>query len=519
MWDKDKKSCKTKLEYIGTIDEEGNLVPKRMKLVKANVTEDGNEKLSVISSSRIGMVRPLARICEETGLSEVLEECFPLTHDTLLSLAMYHAASGSNAAYLFPLWQEDHECPIGSDSLTSQDISRLYASVDEARIKEFLRRWRSRASSGNSTFHDITSISSYSKDNELVEYGYNRDKEDLPQINLAMVVDSGNRLPLYYKVHEGSITDVTTLKGVLGEGFAFNMKKLTFVMDKGFFSVGNIGRMYSFGYHFIVSMSLASNRTCEAIDKVRDSLRHPRNIITTSAKETFYAMSMEDHWNSEGMHRPCRIHVFTKDIQDLSLRSRNLDLRLQGCYEELNRGEFIDVHAPLYARYFTETVNEDGTKSYDYNDESIRNSENRYSGYLAIVTDQMEMSSLDVIELYRDKDGVEKVFDDVKNTQDCRRLGIHNHRTLAGKMFVLFLASILISEVRQRMKTYEGNGWSFDSIRRALDKITYTKVKLGHNKRPKDLYSDIPAKSRLILASLLKVDPKDVEDSLSKIIV
>ena len=131
----------------------------------------------------------------------------------------------------------------------------------------------------------------------------------------------------------------------------------------------------------------------------------------------------------------------------------------------------------------------------------------------------MDMSPLDVMELYRDKDGVEKVFDDVKNTQDCRRLGIHSHRTLAGKMFVLFLASILISEVRQRMKAFEGKGWSFDSIRRALDKITYTKVKLGHNKRPKTLYSDIPAKSRLILAALLKIDPKDVDDTLSKIIV
>ena len=34
-----------------------------------------------------------------------------------------------------------------------------------------------------------TSISSYSKENEMVEFGYNRDYEDLPQINLGLVVD------------------------------------------------------------------------------------------------------------------------------------------------------------------------------------------------------------------------------------------------------------------------------------------------------------------------------------------
>ena len=67
-------------------------------------------------------------------------------------------------------------------------------------------------------FNDITSISSYSRENELVEYGYSRDHEDLPQINLGLIVDSGSHLPLHYHVHDGDIHDVTTLKQVLKEG-------------------------------------------------------------------------------------------------------------------------------------------------------------------------------------------------------------------------------------------------------------------------------------------------------------
>ena len=48
--------------------------------------------------------------------------------------------------------------------------------------KEFLKRWRKEASTGKACFNDITSISSYSRENELVEFGYNKDHEDLPQI-------------------------------------------------------------------------------------------------------------------------------------------------------------------------------------------------------------------------------------------------------------------------------------------------------------------------------------------------
>jgi transposase len=128
--------------------------------------------------------------------------------------------------------------------------------MDEARRKQFLLEWRKATATGEACFHDITSISSYSLKSDVVEYGYNRDKEDLPQINLGMVTDSGNRLALYYRSHDGSISDVATLKHVLHEGYAFNMNKLTFVMDKGFFSTQNIGMMYSYGYHFIISMTL-----------------------------------------------------------------------------------------------------------------------------------------------------------------------------------------------------------------------------------------------------------------------
>jgi transposase len=63
--------------------------------------------------------------------------------------------------------------------------------------------------------YDITSISSYSELNEYIKYGHNRDKEKLPQINLAMLFSQKGRLPVYFQRTPGNITDVTTLHNLL----------------------------------------------------------------------------------------------------------------------------------------------------------------------------------------------------------------------------------------------------------------------------------------------------------------
>ncbi len=58
---------------------------------------------------------------------------------------------------------------------------------------------------------DITSESSYSELIEDVEWGYNRDHEQLPQVNLCMMVGETSRLPVHQTVYAGSHKDVRTL--------------------------------------------------------------------------------------------------------------------------------------------------------------------------------------------------------------------------------------------------------------------------------------------------------------------
>ena len=58
---------------------------------------------------------------------------------------------------------------------------------------------------------------------------------------------------------------------------------------------------------------------------------------------------------------------------------------------------------------------------------------------------------LSALEIYRNKDEVEKGFDNLKNEQDCKRLRIHSERAMQGRLFVQFLSLILSSEIRNIM--------------------------------------------------------------------
>ena len=514
VWNKEKKQAETALEYVGRVDDDGNLIPKRRHLVKADVTEE--TQLSMLDEKRVGFVRALWEISSEIKLTETLKEAFPKTWRAILSLAFYYASTGRNAAYMFPSWAEDHESPIIGKALTDPDISRLFSGMEGSRRKDFLRKWRDAATSGRPCFHDITSISSYSRENEMVEFGYNRDHEDLPQVNLGLIVDSGSRLPIYYHVHDGGIRDVSTLEHVMREGFSFNMKKLMFVMDKGFYSRQNISAMYGNGYGFIAAMPLSSGIAKSAIDEARKGIRHPGSIMKTDNGEALYAKTKESHWSNESYGWPCRFHVYTSENEDIGRRGVRLDSKLAECLKELNSGGWVDAHAHLYAKYFEMNAGEDGKKTYSYKEEALRKAESRYAGYLVIVTDQVALSAKEVLDIYRAKDAVEKAFYDLKNEQDAKRLGTHSAAAMDGKLFTLFISAILISEIRKRMAGFEEE-WTLNKVRTALDKITFSKVKVENLKKAKNLRGIVSARQRSYLARLLDCTEKEAGGKLFSI--
>ena len=88
--------------------------------------------------------------------------------------------------------------------LSSQSLSRMLSRIGESTANlEFSRRLIQHISTCSTLVYDITSVSSYSQSISLLEYGYNRDGLELPQINLSLIVDKDLGIPVMYDLYPG----------------------------------------------------------------------------------------------------------------------------------------------------------------------------------------------------------------------------------------------------------------------------------------------------------------------------
>lgn len=90
---------------------------------------------------------------------------------------------------------------------------------------------------------NITSISSYTETIEVVRIRYNRDEEDLEQINLALFIGSRSRLPAYYSFISNNVNDKTLIKKFIHIVKVQKFIGFSIVTDKGFYFEENINEL------------------------------------------------------------------------------------------------------------------------------------------------------------------------------------------------------------------------------------------------------------------------------------
>ena len=133
---------------------------------------------------KCGSFLTLKGLAKSLGLYDLLKKHFPEYADEILTVAQYMLLEG-NVMYYLPDWQEESISFCG-EILNGSRISRLFASIDGKRRLEFFNDWMKKKHTGEFLAYDVTSVSSYSKGIESLEWGYNRDKEKLPQLNMGM---------------------------------------------------------------------------------------------------------------------------------------------------------------------------------------------------------------------------------------------------------------------------------------------------------------------------------------------
>jgi transposase len=444
-WDKEKQQSRNKQTCLGKLDPiSGELVPSK-RLASTPELRALQAPSTTASAEIVGASIVLDTITERLGLGALLKSCFPKEHSQIQTMAYYLASRGAPLSHC-GTWCKSHANPFGAP-LTDQRITEVLRSITTDGKQTFLNKWMKKVLKDDYLCYDITSISSYSELNEFIKYGHNRDKEKLPQLNLAMLFGQNSGLPVYFQRMPGNITDVTTLNNLLETFKALELNPFNYVMDKGFYSKKNVDKLLACKAKFTVAVPLNNKWVQRAIDDIHTVIHGPEGYQKVD-EEILYVHSRLYPWGEN--NRRCYLQLYYNARKRADAVDQ-FNEKLVQYKEELESEKLIAEHQEAYNEFFVvKTTAKRGTKV-SYNTEAVSQYISRYAGFQAILTNSIK-DPVKALQIYRDKDVVEKCFDDLKNQLDMKRLRMHSSATADGRLFVQFIAVIYISALRKEMR-------------------------------------------------------------------
>jgi len=487
FWDKEKKRPANRQVCIGKLDKvTGEFIPsKRLDKKQAAILAPE----VTVSTQIIGPSLILDKITLDLEIDKILRKSSPDTYRQLLIMTYFLVTKGDALSHC-EAWCKGHSNP--SDGIiSSQRISELLKAQTENERQTFFKKWFDKIAENDFLCYDITSISSYSELNEYVKYGYNRDKDKLPQINLGMLFGQKSKLPICYKRMPGSITDVGTLKNFIKTLDYLDISKVHLVMDRGFYSRTNINELLEYKHKFTIGIPIQRKWVQAVIDEYYGSIEMPDNYHKVN-NETLYVKTKLYPWGEK--RNRLYVHVYYNSYLAAEAFD-NFTSELLNYKEELESNQLVKTHEEYYRRYFIIKETPKRGRKVEYNTEEIQKHRERYAGFFVLLSNATK-NPLEALEIYRNKDVVENCFDDLKNQLDMKRLRVHNSGSMDGRVFVQFLALIYISSIREKITSIKE--LKHYTVRELLEEMD-TLTRITYSGRYGSIISDITKKQREIL--------------------
>jgi transposase len=573
VWDKTLMKYRTPGKCIGRLDKDKSLIPncylsqlfclestapaslgEYEELVIRTVIEKYGEDIrskaikslpkvlpgNNIQTAKVAFIGPelvFGTITKRYRIDSMLRKGFDEeTVKDILALAWYVTSEGS-ALSDSDSWLDYYENPRGS-AMSSQDVSRLLDAIDCDGMMTFYKFWHRTATGGTAktdkVLYDLTSISYYGTGIDAAEPGYNRDHENLPQVNFAFLCLRTTAMPLFAWSMNGSISDVSTLGATLQFLRKFQYRPDCLMMDRGFCSMENLTDMFKNSYTFLQAIKVNAQWIYGVIDG-SESMRFTPDSKMEIGERTYYASTSVCRWvrvkktsgkdsgkeeiivyicnrgsgrekyvrDKEGIEivaqYPCRVHVLY--CQDLVGHQHDKFMdRLKVEHDRLVADENAPVQKEFekYIKAYREKYARSRTVEYDT--EMIARHKNKYAGHICFLTnDRTIETAREALTEYSTRDYIEKDFDEMKNNLDMKRIRVQTDARMRSRLFIQFIAEIFMREIRVCMRGSE-------TCKKLTSKQIFSHIKtickVKFKGRYKDVYPELSRQQRDILEVL-----------------
>ena len=398
----------------------------------------------------------LEQLSQKIGLHPILQQTLPQTWQEIFCLASYLITTNKPLMYCQD-WIETNAGLNTNTPLTSQHISELLASFGPQQRNNFYRTWHQHIQEQQYIALDLTALSTYSQQIQAAEWGYNRDDENLPQINLCLLYGQTSKLPVYQTLYSGSLKDVSTLRSTLQEFDALtNQAPLMLTLDRGYYSSKNIHLFLTQDqngnskYRFLLSVPFTTQFAKDQVVLERESIDRLENVVLTSGAPI------------RGVHRhrvwekgvELEVHVFFNPEKALQVRNE-----LFGYVTWLARQAAVkpdDAKLALeYKKYLLihKSVQGEGGVVVEVCG-GVVEAELAMCGWFVLLSNHI-VDVQEAYDVYRLGDVVEKGFLRYKSNLGLDRVRVHGDLRMENKLFVAFVALILTAAICEGMRKHD----------------------------------------------------------------
>lgn len=430
------------------------MVPNQNFLAYFPEVELPEEKFNSNRSSclKIGPYIVIQKILEEYRIPELLEQQFDGKDLGLfLDLMAYSITCENNAGQYYPMYAYGH--PLFTEGMriySDTKVSDFLCGMSGEESIGFLNDWNSTCDHREKIYisYDSTNKNSEAGNIEMVEFGEAKVDVGAPIFNYSIAYDTKNAKPLFYETYLGSIADISQLEFMLGKTKGYGYKNIGFILDRGYFSKGNIRKMDEYGYSFVIMVKGMAKLVNTLVLKNKGRFEEERkysirkhHVYGFTVKSKLYLDDEKDRY-FHIYHSTGKEHGEKEELEEM-LERLGKSLRAQyGTDYQLSDAEkeyfdtFYDSHGILTL------VKE--------KDDAIKRAL-QLCGYFCIVTSD-KMTAAEAIDLYYSRDASEKLFRGDKSYLGNKSERTHYTESTEAKIFVEFVALIVRNRIYTRLK-------------------------------------------------------------------
>ena len=323
------------------------------------------------------------------------------------------------------------------------DVYRFLGDFSSLKSKLQLHLHRKIQHETELVYYDVTNYYfEIDESDNLRKKGVSKEHRPNPIVQMGLFMDKSG-IPISFDLFPGNTNDCETLVPQIREfNRDFNLGRIVVVADKGLNTTKNIIANILSGDGYVYSQS------------VRKAGNELKNYVL---EEKGYRLATDKEFKVKSRIYPRVIEVKGKkvsiDERQVIFWSADYDKRAKAeRAETIAKARKIVNNPGLYANYGSHKYIKNGNGKNLIFDERRLTEDEKFDGYYAIVTSELDKTDKEVIEIYRGLWKIEENFKVTKGDLEARPVYLSKEEHIKAHFMVCFVALVILRLLEQKLQ-------------------------------------------------------------------